>query len=84
VDANGVNFSLFSEHATSIELLLFGEHDDAQPEHVIELDRIENRSFHFWHCHVEGLRAGQVYAYRAAGPENTSTSGQRFNPNKVS
>src|SRR5947209_1409919 len=50
VEADGVNFSVYSEHATMIELLLFSDHDDAQPTHVIELDPQVNKSFHFWHC----------------------------------
>src|SRR3954453_12473482 len=83
VEADGVNFSIYSEHATLIELLLFGEHDDEQPEHVIEMDRLENKSFHFWHCHVQGIGPGQIYAFRASGPQNTAATGLRFNPHKV-
>ena len=35
-DKSGVNFSIFSGHATSVELLLFQNHDDAAPFQVIE------------------------------------------------
>ncbi len=37
-DAEGVNFSVFSRNATSVELLLFDEHDDRQPAQVVKLD----------------------------------------------
>ena len=82
-DGAGVNFSIYSEYATVVELLLFDDHDAPQPEQVIRLDAANNKSFHFWHVHVAGIGAGQVYAYRMDGPTNTSQSGCRFNPNKV-
>jgi isoamylase len=83
VDADGINFSVFSEHATRVDLLLFEHCDDAEPARVITLDPVHNRSFHFWHCHVRGLRAGQVYAYRMDGSHDTRRLGTRFNHNKV-
>ncbi len=79
---DGVNFSLFSENATGVELLLFKEHDDPQPSQTILLDPNVNKSFHFWHVHVQGLRPGAHYAYRVDGSADPST-GQRFNRNKV-
>ncbi len=82
-DGAGVNFSIYSEYATTVDLLLFKDHNAPEPDHVIRLDRETNHSFHFWHVHVAGVGPGQVYAYRADGPRNTSESGCRFNPNKV-
>ncbi|MDQ6726718.1 MAG: glycogen debranching protein GlgX [Actinomycetota bacterium] len=82
-DADGVNFSIYSEHATSVELLLFASEDAPQPNRVITLDASANKSFHFWHCYVLGARPGQLYAYRMDGPTDTSASGCRFNRNKV-
>ncbi|MDQ2825576.1 MAG: alpha-amylase family glycosyl hydrolase, partial [Actinomycetota bacterium] len=82
-DAHGVNFSIYSEYATSVELLLFASEDAAEPEQVITFDPATNKSFHFWHCHVVGARPGQLYAYRMDGPTDTSASGCRFNRNKV-
>ena len=82
-DGGGVNFSVFSEYATSVQLLLFPSHDAALPDRVIDLDPEVNKSFHFWHCFVPGVRPGQLYAYRMDGPKDTSQSGCRFNPNKV-
>jgi isoamylase len=83
VDANGVNFSVYSEHATSAQLLLFADHDEELPSQVIDLDPEINHSFHFWHAHVSDIGPGQIYAYRMDGPKDTSRSGCRFNPNKV-
>ncbi|MGE3911319.1 MAG: glycogen debranching enzyme, partial [Chloroflexota bacterium] len=83
VTATGVNFSVFSEHATSIELLLFDDHDSAEPFQTVKLGPPLHRTFHFWHCHVRGLPAGSQYAYRVDGPWDPHGRGFRFNPNKV-
>ena len=82
-DSEGVNFSVFSENATSVELLLFDAHDDLQPVQQIRFDDDTNRTFHFWHMYVKGLRPGAHYAYRVAGPDDLHGRGFRFNPNKV-
>ncbi|MBW4618813.1 MAG: glycogen debranching protein GlgX [Cyanosarcina radialis HA8281-LM2] len=81
-DANGVNFSLFSEHATAVELLLFHKADDLEPFQVINLDPTINKSFHFWHVYVQGLQPGIHYAYRVDGPQDLS-AGHRFDKQKV-
>jgi glycogen operon protein len=78
----GVNFSLFSENATGVELLLFSAHDAPQPFQTIPLDPYVNKTFHFWHVFVRGLQACAHYAYRVDGPFNPS-AGHRFNKNKV-
>ena len=56
--AEGVNFSLFSENATAVELLLFESHDSPAPYRVVALDPYINKTFHFWHVHVRGLKTG--------------------------
>ncbi len=80
--AEGVNFSLFSAHATGVQLLLFAAHDAPRPSQIIALDPFVNKTFHFWHVYVRGLPAGSHYAYRVDGPSDTA-AGQRFNPKKV-
>ncbi|MEV4341785.1 glycogen debranching protein GlgX [Streptomyces sp. NPDC049590] len=79
----GVNFSVFSEHATRVDLLLFDKCDDPQPSRTIRLHPDKHRSFHFWHCHVAGIGAGQVYAYRMDGPRDPKRTGTRFDHRKV-
>ena len=78
----GVNFSLFSENATGVELLLFARHDSPQPYQAIRLDPYVNKTFHFWHVFVDALQAGAHYAFRVDGPFSPG-SGHRFNANKV-
>jgi isoamylase len=77
----GVNFSLASSNATSVELLLFSAHDSLEPFQTIRFDPYVNKTFHFWHAFVRGLKPGVHYAYRIDG--RSDIAGQRFNRNKV-
>ena len=54
----GVNFSIFSRHATAMELLLFDAVDDARPAQAIRIDPIANRTYHYWHVFVPDVRPG--------------------------
>ena len=76
--AGGVNFAVFSAHAEKIELCLF------TPDGRKELHRLpmRDRDGDTWHCHVTGLCAGSVYAFRAYGPY-APEQGHRFNPHKL-
>jgi glycogen operon protein len=76
--AEGTNFSVFSQHATSMELLLYERADSPTPFQTIRLDPETNRTFFFWHVYVEKLPAGVHYSWRADGPDDTSNSGLRF------
>ncbi len=78
----GTNFSIFSRHAQGLELLLFDHEEDARPARVIQLDPATNRTYHYWHAFVPGVKAGQIYGYRAQGPFDPAT-GMRFDPFKV-
>jgi glycogen operon protein len=77
----GANFSVFAKHSRAAQLLLFDRVDDPEPSRVIHLDRA-NRTYHYWHVFVPGVTAGQIYAYRVAGPFDPGR-GLRFDPNKV-
>jgi len=78
----GVNFSVFTKGATGVELLLFGDIDAPRPEQVISLDPRQNRTYHYWHVFVTGLKAGQIYGYRVVGPW-APERGARFDSEKV-
>jgi isoamylase len=78
----GVNFNLYSKHATGVELLLFDREDDAMPSMAITLDPVLNRTYHYWHIFVPKLTAGQLYGYRVAGPFEPQL-GMRFDSQKV-
>jgi pullulanase/glycogen debranching enzyme len=78
----GANFSVYSKPATAIELLLFDGGNDTRPARVIRIDRSTNRSYHYWHVFVPGVKAGQIYGYRAEGPYDPA-NGMRFDPAKV-
>src|SRR4029453_3479794 len=78
----GVNFSVYSKHATGIELLLFDRVEDVRPSRLIRLAPSINRTYHYWHVFVPGVKVGQLYGYRVEGPFDP-TRGMRFDPNKV-
>jgi isoamylase len=78
----GANFSLFSRSATRVELLFFDRADDFRPSRIIELDPHINRTYHYWHAFVPGVKAGQLYGYRVDGPSDLA-SGMRFDSTKV-
>src|ERR1700746_235809 len=64
-DGVGVNFALFSEHATSVELCLFDGADATAESVRITLPEQTDR---VWHGYVSGIRPGQLYGYRVDGP----------------
>lgn len=78
-DGVGVNFALFSQHATRVDLCLFDG-----PEAVRESMRLTlpERTEHIWHGYVPSLKPGQLYGYRVYGPYNPG-HGHRFNPHKL-
>ncbi|MGB3618369.1 MAG: glycogen debranching enzyme GlgX, partial [Catalinimonas sp.] len=78
-DGMGVNFSLYSEHAERVELLLFNQPTDEAPGLSIDLPE---RTGPIWHGYIPNLVPGQLYGYRVHGPYNPE-EGHRFNPNKV-
>ena len=78
----GANFSHFSRTATGVELLLFDGVDDAKPARAIALDPVTDRTYHYWHHFVPGVKAGQIYGYRAHGQFDPA-AGLRFDPSKV-
>jgi glycogen operon protein len=82
VTSAGVNFSIFSNNATRLELLLFDAPEAIQASKVIPLNPDTNRTFYYWHIFVPGLKAGQLYGYRAYGPFNPH-KGMRYDPSKV-
>lgn len=77
-DGEGVNFALYSEHATGVELCLFDESGET------EIERIPLREVtaHIWHAYILGLGPGQRYGFRVSGPF-APEEGHRFNPNKL-
>lgn len=82
VTPSGVNFSLFSLHATQVNLLLYEQAGDVSPAQIVRLDPQNNRTFYYWHVFIKGLRAGQLYAYQVDGPFEPAR-GLRYDRSKV-
>ncbi len=74
----GVNFALYAENATGVDLCLFESSDDQNGTTVT----ITERSYHIWHVFVPGLKAGHLYGYRVHGPY-APREGHRYNANKL-
>ena len=92
----GVNFVVYSENATRMELLLFDDPESELPAQQFELHRTDD----LWHIYIEGIGVGQHYGYIAWGPNweydenwlpgttigfktDVDSKGNRFNPNKL-
>jgi isoamylase len=78
-DGNGVNFSIFSEHATKVELCFFDAGDPAKETGRYTLTACTQ---FLWHGYLPGIEPGQLYGYRVHGPY-APEDGHRFNPNKL-
>ena len=65
-DGEGVNFALFSEHATAVELCLFDDAVAAEPlRRPVTMPAATDR---VWHAYLPDVRPGTLYGYRVDGP----------------
>ncbi len=78
-DGSGVNFSLFAENATKVELCLFDSADATKESRRINL--FEQTDL-VWHAYLPDIRPRQLYGYRVHGPYEPE-KGHRHNPRKV-
>ncbi|MBD5606381.1 MAG: glycogen debranching enzyme GlgX, partial [Candidatus Eremiobacteraeota bacterium] len=77
-DGTGVNFSLYSENAERVELVLFDAVDSAEGETIA----VTEQTAFSWHCYLPNVGPGQFYGYRVHGPYEPER-GLRFNPAKL-
>ena len=78
-DGAGVNFALFSEHATGVELCLFNGSEGQREALRLPL---REQTDQVWHIYLPEIRPGQHYGYRVHGPY-APQDGHRFNPAKL-
>ncbi|MEA2736580.1 MAG: isoamylase, partial [Humisphaera sp.] len=78
-DGAGVNFGIFAEHATKVELCLFDDVNDTTAKLCIILPEHTDM---VWHGYLPDIEPGQLYGYRIHGPYEPA-KGHRFNPNKI-
>ena len=78
-DGAGVNFSIFSENATGVELCLF---DWPDGKNEIAKIPLREKTGEIWHIYLPEVRPGQLYGYRVRGPYEPAR-GQRFNAAKL-
>ena len=78
-DGEGVNFALFSENATGVDLCLFDTEYQECETFSLALEECTDL---VWHAYLPEVRPGQLYGYRVHGPYDPS-AGHRFNPSKL-
>src|SRR5262245_1139251 len=78
-DGAGVNFALFSEHATRLELCLFDSPE--APREALALP-LREQTDQVWHAYLPDVLPDQLYGYRVRGPFDPAR-GLRFNPEKL-
>ena len=76
---NGVNFAIFSEHASGVELCLVDKIEDATEYVRIPIKECTD---HVWHVFLPDARPGQLYGFRVSGPYEPER-GLRFNSSKL-
>ncbi len=83
LNSKGVNFSIFSRHATSVELWLFENAESKKPFQKIQLSIETNRTFYSWHVFVVGLKASTLYTWHLDGPTEPVEAGWHFDKEKA-
>jgi glycogen operon protein len=77
-DGKGTNFTLFSAHATKVEVCLF----DAAGQTELERLALPEYTDQIWHGYIPDVHPGSVYGLRVHGPYEP-LEGHRFNPHKL-
>ena len=75
----GVNFAIFSKHATAVTLVLFRD-DAGQAVAEFPLNARSNRTGQIWHVWVRGIGTGMQYGYRMDCEDNPNPKIHRFDP----
>ncbi len=78
-DGAGVNFAIFAENATKVELCFFDSADDPAEAHRLQL---REQTDLVWHAYLPDVLPGQLYGYRVHGPYEPA-KGHRFNHHKL-
>src|SRR3954452_23524545 len=78
-DGAGVNFAIFAEHASKVELCLF---DSIEPKKEVQRIPFRHQTDLVWHAYLPEVLPGQLYGYRVHGPYDPG-KGHRFNANKL-
>jgi glycogen operon protein len=77
-DGKGTNFTLFSAHATKVEVCLFDRTGLRELERIV----LPEYTDEIWHGYIPDVNPSDVYGFRVHGPYDPQ-AGHRFNPNKL-
>ena len=76
-DGEGVNFAIFSENATAVQLLLFDDVDGGTPSATVSLQEVTDR---VWHAYLPDVRPGDLYGYKIDGPYEPAAGHRSVDP----
>ncbi len=79
--AGGVNFSIYSRHATDVSLALF-KRGEEEPFEEFALDPAHYRTGHLWHVWLSGLGDDFEYAWRMDMRPNPAPHIYRYDPSR--
>jgi glycogen operon protein len=79
VTREGVNFAVYSQHATAVHVCLFDSPEAPRERHKL---RLIERTDGVWHGFIPGIAAGQLYGLRVNGPYKPQ-HGHRFSGAKL-
>ncbi|NOQ46718.1 MAG: glycogen debranching protein GlgX [Desulfobulbaceae bacterium] len=74
----GVNFALFSRHATKVTLILSSSENQDTHHIDIPLEPSVNKTGDIWHIHLSDLPEDLRYGYRISGPSDPEQSGHFY------
>ncbi|HKD10368.1 MAG TPA: glycogen debranching protein GlgX [Bryobacteraceae bacterium] len=77
-DGAGTNFSVFSAHATKVEVCIFDSSGEREEQRI----PLPEYTDQIWHGYLPAVPPGTPYGYRVHGPYEPD-AGHRFNPNKL-
>lgn len=77
VSNNGVNFGIYSKHATKVVLNIFDDENSSQALFSCELNSKINRTGDVWHIFLEGIKKNMFYTWQIGGP-TIANEGQIF------
>ncbi|MDR2551378.1 MAG: glycogen debranching protein GlgX [Desulfobulbus sp.] len=79
----GVNFALFSRHASAVTLVIAPEASRQQGWIEIPLNPQANKTGDIWHILLSDIPLPLLYGYRIDGPDDRQESGHRYDARRI-
>ena len=83
VTPQGINFALFSRHATAVTLVIEKEIDGQTVRQEFPLDPAFNKTGDIWHGLLGNTSTALRYGYRLSGPHDPKGSGHWYDDQRI-